>query len=417
MASVLGYQAGFESTNTQTSWAPETTWAALPLAQFQAARILTDTMHHTKTRTRPPEIRGDRQSAPAITTAESASGTISFPIYYSSAGKSSPFDDFGSCLLGGVWQAPTTIVGVAGDIILTNTGGNAVVTSGTAGKFSGLSGSVGQIVKLKGFTNAVNNGFYRLSVYTSALNITLVPQGFTPVTETPGGTAANIYYSGMKNGTDFRSLYLQRRLDPVATSSKYFRYPGAYPTRGGLTLDLGQFFTASFDMVAQQELKGTADAGTGSPTTIAAPVTNDFDPVAGFKGIYWNDTLLTSSISRFNLALSNEGAAGQMALGNSLAQGMLGGTFLGAGGFSAFFRDFVLYDLFRAETQGILSIRTGDSAGNSYSFTACNAVLLFSNGVPVSGVNQSLMADVSVELNPSSNEVCTIAIDRFPSTA
>jgi hypothetical protein len=412
MASVSTYQIGLESTNTQVSYGLETTWAALPSGNFQAARIISESLKHTKTRTRPGEIRGDRQAAPAITTQENASGSLVMPVYYSSAGKASPFDDFTSCLMGGVWQTPTTITGAAADIVLTYGSGVAVVTSATANKFLGLANSVGQLVKLNGFTNTANNSWWRLSVYTSALSITLVPQGFVGVTETPTGANAKIYYSGMKNSTDFRSIYIQQRLDPAGT--KWFKYPGSYPTRGSFTLNLGQFFQASYDLSAQQELKAVADSSAG---ITAAPTTLDFDPVSGFKGVYWNDILLTTAVDQFSLDLNNDGAGGQYGLGNPLAQGMLGGTFTASAKVRAYFSTFTYYDLFKAETPGILSIRTGDQAGNSYSFTAQNAVMLFDEGVNVDGPNKSLMSSISVELSPDTTSGCTLAIDRFPTTA
>jgi hypothetical protein len=70
---------------------------------------------------------------------------------------------------------------------------------------------------------------------------------------------------------------------------------------------------------------------------------------------------------------------------------MLAGTFTASGSFRIYFRDFTLYDNFRNETAGVLSIRTGDSNGNSYSFTMPNATLLMNSGVSISGPNTSLM--------------------------
>lgn len=297
VGSVTGYQAGLESTNTQTSYAMESAWSTLPSTTFQAIRMISESLKHTKTRTRPGEIRGDRQAAPAITTQESAAGSIVFPAYYATAG-ATPFDDFLSALVGGDWQTPTTISSAAADIIGTVASGNLVLTAG-AGKWTGL--RVGQIVKLNGFTNTVNNSFYRVLTVTSTV-LTLVPQGFTPIAETPSGTTGKVYYSNLFNSTFFKSIFIQQRLNPGATL--WFRYPGCYPTRGQITLSLGQFLQATFDLTAQQELKGVADASTGG--IIAAPNSNDMDPVGGFKGVFWNDTAISSGVDQFTLDLNNE---------------------------------------------------------------------------------------------------------------
>lgn len=409
VGSVTAYAAGLDTSTTAMSYALESAWATLPAVAFQGMRINSSSMKHVKTRTRPPEIRGDRQAAPGLTTQEAASGTIVFPVFYSQGSAASQFDDFMSCLFGGDWQAATTISSAAADIIGTVSGGNFVLTAG-AGKWTGLRPA--QLVKLLGFTNAVNNSWYRVLSVTSTV-LTLVPQGFTPIAETPAGTTGKVYYSNLQNGQFFKSIYFQERLDAAAT--KFFRYPGSYPTKGALTLNLGQFFSASFDFSAQQELKALVDASTGA--VVAAPNTKDYDPVGGFKGVYWNDTLLSSAVDQLTLTFDNAGAAGQMGLGSALAQGMLAGTFTASGSLRAYFKDYIMYDSFRAETPGVLSIRTGDQSGNSYSFTMPNTQLLMNNGVTITGPNTSIMAVFDIEASPDTVSGCTVSVDRFPLTA
>jgi hypothetical protein len=321
MASVLNYQAGYESTNTAISYGLETTWATLPATTFQGMRILSESLKHTKTRTRPGEIRGDRQAAPGLTTQENASGSIVFPVYYASSGKPSAFDDFMSCLFGGVWT---------GDVL--------------------------------------------------------------------------------KNGLDFRTVYIQQRIDPAATATKWFRYPGSYPTRAQLTLSLGQFLQATVDFASQQELAATADASTGG--IIAAPDTLEFDPVGGFLGIYVDDVLLSSACDQFTMTFENQGAAGQYGLGSALAQGMLGGTFLASGDFRIYIKSLDLYNDFRAETYRKVSIRTGDQDGNYYDITLPKAVLLLNNGINAEGPNRSLMGEFTLESSPDPITGCTAMITR-----
>jgi hypothetical protein len=159
VGSVTAYAAGLDTSTTAMSYALESQWATLPSVAFQGMRIISSSMKHTKTRTRPGEIRGDRQAAPGLTTQENASGTVVFPVFYAQSPAVSQFDDFLSCLLGNDWQTATTISSASGDIIGTVSGGNLVLTAGT-GKWTGLRPA--QIVKLNGFTNAVNNAWYRV---------------------------------------------------------------------------------------------------------------------------------------------------------------------------------------------------------------------------------------------------------------
>lgn len=408
MPSVAAYQAAFETTTTQMSYAPESTWAAAPATIFQAMRLLSESMAHKKTRTMPGEVRGDRQTPAGLTTQETASGAIVMPAFYAETGRASAFDDFLSATVGGDWQVPTAIFGVGGDIVLAADG---TLTSSTAGKFTGI--KVGQYLKLKGFTNTINNGFYRVVAVNSLTSLALAPLGFVPVAETPAGTAATISFSCVQNGVFFKSIFMQQRLDPAGT--KWFRYPGSYPASCAITLSLGQFMQATFNMASQQELKGTTDASTGG--IVPAPNTRDLDPVAGFKGVYFNDAPIGTGVNSCAVDLTNTGAAGEYFLGSPIAAGMLGGTFMAAAKLDIAFRDFVMYDAFRAETKGVFSAHFGDQAGNRYIFTIPQALPLFDSGIAMTGPNKMLTAPITIEAAPDTASGCTINIDRFPAGA
>lgn len=399
IGSVAAYQAALETTTTNFSYAMESTWATAPATTFQSARLLSETLADKKTRTRPPEVRGDRQSAAALTTQEAASGTLVAPVFFGQQ-----TDDFLSAALGNDWQVPTVINGVGGDISLTSGG---ALTSPTTGKFAGI--LVSQILKLNGFTNVINNGFYRVAAVISGTSLTLMPLGFVPVTETPSGTTAKITYSNLRNGPYFKSIFGQQRLDPNGT--KWFRYPGMYPTKASLSLSLGQFAQLSVDTAVQQELKGLVDVSTGG--IIPAPSLRSMDPVAGFKGVFFNDAPLASGINSCGFDFTNDGAAAEFFLGSPIAQGMLQGTFMSAGKCSTAFRDFTLYDSFRSETLGVFTACYGDQLGNRYFVTQPSSTLLFNSGVPMSGPNKMLMADVDVEAGPDAASGCTVSIDRF----
>lgn len=409
IGSVTAYQAALETTNTNYSYGMESAWATLPAVPFQSVRLLSESMAHKKTRTMPGEVRGDRQTPAGLTTQESASGAVVLPAYFASTGRASPFDDFLSSAAGGDWQPVTTVAAVGGDIAL---GADGALTSPTANKFQGV--VVGQTLKLNGFTNTVNNAFFRVIQVTDASHLLTVPVGFVPVAETPAGTAATVTFSCLKNGLFFKSIFCQQRLDP-SPGTKFFRYPGCYVTSANLTLALGQFFQATFNMTAQQELRSIVNASTGA--IVPAPETRDMDPVAGFKGVFFNDAPLGTGIDSAGIDLTNTGAAGEYFLGSPLAQGMLGGTFMAAGKASIAFRDFVLYDSFRAENKGVYSAHFGDQAGNRYIFTIPQALPLFDSGVAMTGPNKMLTAPITIEAAPDTASGCTIIIDRIPAGA
>lgn len=409
--SVTAYQAALESTNTSLSYAMEGTWTTAPATQFQQMRLVSETLSHKKTRIRPPEVRGDRQGGTGLTSQEQAGGTIVMPIYYSENAptyRANGFDDFMQALMGGDAQGPNTVAGVGGDITLTSAG---ALTSATANKFPAA--VVGATLKLQGFSNAGNNGFFRILQVVSSSSLVITPMGGSaPVTETPAGAAARVYINSLKNSTAFKSIYAQQRLDN--TNAKWFRYPGMYPTKGTVSLSLGQFAQASFDVAVQQEQKGLVDVSTGG--IVASPGTRVFDPVAGFRGAFWNEAPLNAGLNSFSLEMTNDGAAAEFFMGSALAQGMLGGSFMASAKMEMAFRDFSWYDTFRAETSGVFSVRLADGAGNSYVFTIPNGVMLFDDGVNMSGPNRMLMANVTVEASPDAGTGCTLIVNSFPAT-
>jgi hypothetical protein len=100
MAGTTGYQAGVESSFAQIAYMQETAWGVLPGSpQLQAIRYTGESLSGSKTRTRPNEIRIDRQASAAVTTEETAGGGINFALSYGT------FDDILSGVMGNDWAA------------------------------------------------------------------------------------------------------------------------------------------------------------------------------------------------------------------------------------------------------------------------------------------------------------------------
>lgn len=88
-------------------------------------------------------------------------------------------------LAGAVRATPAAIVGLAGDI---SAAAGGVFTSTTAGKFSSL--NVNDIIVVKGFANAANNGTWKVTVSVTGTSITVVADGSTLVPNTVAETPA-----------------------------------------------------------------------------------------------------------------------------------------------------------------------------------------------------------------------------------
>lgn len=398
MPATTGYQAGVETSATQLSYAVEAVWGTLPATQFQAIRYMRESLAGQKQRQRPQEIITTREMSAAVTTQETAAGGIDFALSYGT------YDDLFSVALGADWQAAQAIAGVTGDITLTNVSStSATLSSTTAGKFTAL--NVGQWVRLLGFTNAANNGFYRVTAKASATSLTLASLVPT-VTETPAGAAAQVRASTIANGTLFKSVYLQQQL----SASLFLRYPGTFVSGFTLTGGVGNFIGGSFTVAAQNETNATTNASTGA--VMAAPSGRVHDSVGNFGGVYLNETALAAVVDQFSIQVQNTGAQAQFGMGSAAAAGMLQGVIEVTGNVRMFFKDFTYYTRFKSEALGALEFITKDPAGNAYVVTVLNAALM-NPKIEAGGPGQAVYAAFDLEGNPASGGG-TIQLDRLP---
>ena len=397
MPATAGYQAGVEANQTRISYAVEATWGVAPAVAFKAIRYMSDTLAETKTRQRPSEINITREATQAVTTQQTAGGTINYALSYAT------FDDFFSIVLQRDWQAFQTINGIAADITITNTSGTVVLSSTLATKFATL--AQGTWIKLYGFTNALNNGWWYIKTHTSDQSLTLEGTNRAAViTETPAGTAAHVRASTISNGVTFKSMFMQQMLSP----SLFLVYPGAYVSRMTISGGIGNFFTGAIDIIAKDEDGITVDSSTGA--VVAAPSAIVMDPVNGFVGAFWNGAPMVGTLDQMAITLENTTAAPEYGLGNQLSVGILSGTFTANGTFRMYFNDFTNYNMMQSETTGVLTFIVKGSTGNSYAFTFNNAFMTVK--MNVGGPGQAVYADITVEGNPAASGG-TFTIDRL----
>jgi hypothetical protein len=394
MAATTGYQAGIETNAVAISYGVEAAWGVVPATAFQAIRYGSETLRGQKQRSRPQEILNTYEAPTAITVQESAAGGINCPLAYGNG------DDFLSVLMGADWQAPQVIAGIAADITITS--GTKVLSSTLATKFSTI--SQGQWIRLLGFTNAGNNGFWYVVTKTDNSHLVLAGPG-TIVTETPTGTLAQVRASTLLNGTQFKSLFVQKQF----SSNKFLTYPGTFVTAGQLQGSVGQFLSCNFTCVSQQELKAVADSSTGA--VVAAPTGRVNDPIGGFQGIFFNEVALAAAVDSFTCTLTRDGAAADYGMGSASAVGMRLGAMTVTGQLSMFFKDFTYYDNFKSETFGRLAIITKDAAGSAYVVTIPQA-FLSNPQVNVQGNGQIVRAQFDLEGNPQAGGG-TIRFDRL----
>jgi hypothetical protein len=413
MAGTANYQAGVEANQTVLSYQNEVTWGIAPAAtpKWNMIRYLSDTLALTKTRQRPAEINLTREVSGGVTTTQQAGGTINYALSWGT------FDDFFGSLCQGEWShtPPFQIFSILTDLTITANGtGTLTLTSTLATKFSTV--VVGQYLRLSGWVAAKFNSWFRVTVAT-ATSITMVGIATATGTET-SVTSNQVQISGsrLNNGTTFHSLFMQRKFD----GKGYVRYGGCYVTRITLGASVGSFFTGAIDVIAQSEAFAGADASSGGPNL--APGGSVIDPVAGYVRMTYNGATNTiaANLDQLQLTLENTGAAPEFALGAvgvnpaqvAGANGILGGTFTASGTFRMYCKDFLLYNIFQAETAGDVQFFLQDSQKQSYCLSMQNVVFLAK--INASGPGAALMVDVAFECNPDTVNGGTFQLDRFP---
>lgn len=395
MVATVGYQAGAESNNLVTSYLQESTWGVLPAGQFQAIRLMGESLSGTKQRNRPAELNTTGEVSSAITTQEQAGGSINFGLSYGT------FDDLLSGALNNDWQAKQVIAGASGDITLTS--GTNLLTSTTANKFANI--AVGQWIRLLGFTNANNNVIARVVAKASNQSLTLSAPAAAFTTETPAGTAAQVRASVLTNGTVFKSFHVQQKFG----AGLFLRYPGSFVSGVTISGGVGQFLQGSFTLLSQAENQATVDASTGA--VLAAPGGRVHDPVGGFGGCYLAETPIQAVVDSFSVQVQATGAALEYGMGSASAQGVIMGLLQVTGSLKVYFKDFALYQRFKSEQQASLAFVTKDAAGNAYVITVLSAAIV-NPKIEAGSQNTAVMAAFDIEGNPLTAGG-TIQIDRL----
>lgn len=403
--------AGAESNQVLISYALETVFATLPAVPFQAIRVTGDSLKGTKTRNRPAELNTTGEVSAAVTTQVQATGSIPYALSFGT------FDDLIAAAFSNTWQTPVTLAGVAGDMSLA-VGGH--LTSTTAGKFAAI--TVGQWVRLLGFplngaaNFPVGSVIAQVTAVTSAMDITLSeqysgafsnsPVAVPYVAETPTGTTAQVRASTMRNGTVAQTVYLQKKF----AAALFLRYPGTYISGFSISGGVGQFLSGSITVLASSEVDSTTDASTGA--VVAAPGGRVHDPIAGFQGIYINGVPIGAVVDSFTISIAKTGAALEYGLGSASGQGLIEGLTEVTGSFKVFFNSLTLYDRYKNELLGNISVVTQDPAGNAYVITVLNGALM-SQGINAGSQNSAVYAMFDLEGNPLPGGG-TIQIDRLP---
>ncbi len=409
-----GFNAGTDSSDVVVRDNEEVVWTTDPAIVMINVRLTGESFSEQKTRTRPEEIKADGFVAHALTTQVQATGSLNFALSFGT------YDDLLGGLINSTFSADLAIVSVTVDISAESTLPNL-----TGSGFSSTEGTKwdnvvpGQWIRVSGWiTNASNNGIFRVTAVDLTNDEVQVSQtagdgGAGIIAETSVASEVNVQGSFVRNGVLFRSFLFEKEL----AAALFLNYPGSYISDGNLTAQVGGFLEGSFNFLCESE--NSAVATLSNPTTpTQAPSGRVIDTVTGFSNLEINDVLETAVVQGISWNITKNNARAQYGLGSADAQGMARGTIDVSGTMSVYFTDFVLYALYKAETDQLVSFRALDDLGEGYIFTIPAATLM-NPQIVAGGPDTDVVAEFELEGNgpPATDVVYTgviFQIDKIP---
>lgn len=406
------YNAGIDSSDVVMRYGEEAAWNNVPAVAFQNIRLTGESFSEQKTRTRPEEINASGFVSHALTTQVAATGGVNFGLSFGT------YDDLMGGMLNSTFAADLAIQSV----VTTGVIGAASVlaTAGVPGfEFGDATDNddivAGSWIRVSGFaTNPSNNGLFRVLAVDTVneeitVSLTAGQGGSGLIAESSTGSEVNIQGAILRNGTSFRSFYFEKQL----AAALFLVYSGSYVSDANLSAQVGGFLEGTFNFLCASEASGTSTASTGGPTD--APSGRVIDTVAGFSKLEVADAAIAAVVQGINWTVTKNNARAQYGLGAAAAQGMARGTIDVSGTMSVYFTNFTLYDMYKAETDQLVSFAALDDLGQGYIFTL-PGVTLMNPTVVAGGPDTDVVSEFQLEGNEGSGVYAGVVmqIDKIP---
>lgn len=338
------------------------------------------------------EIRSDRQVADVIRTDVAGQGGFNFEL---SAGT---YDDMIlAAIQASAWSSPVSLTGLT---LTVAAGANTITRSTGSWVSDGI--VTNQWVKFGGFTNAANNGFFKVTV-TSATVLTITNPTGVLVNEGPVTSCTANMGSQAVNGTSFTSFTIEKEFTDLANEFAYYR--GMSPETWSLNTAKGGVITGSFSFMGVNEVSGAATLASSTTAATTTSVMNAIDDaklIAVNGGVY--------DVTELAFALKNNLRAREI-VGYLGAKSMGSGTIDVTGSHKAYYASKTEMDRYlNAGYTGIAQVLYKNSGGYVIEFPSAK----YTSGRRVAGgINQDIMADMAFTARRDPTEGITIRVARF----
>jgi hypothetical protein len=375
----------------RVSYIEEVTFGVTPSGNLQTMRLTSESLGQTVDIGTSNELRDDRQISSVKRLNRGAGGSVNIEFAHGD------HDDMLEAVLqaDSTWSSGATVGPIA--TIDAASADNSFNDSGSG--FGSI--GAGEWISVSGFTEAANNGIFKVETATAAK---LVVSGGTLTTEAAGDSVTIQELDSITNGKTDKTFSFEKAFLDV--SNTFVALRGMSPNEMGLSVAAGEFITGSFTFLGQAETTETSTIGTGYTSAGTDDVTSGVDDVYGFLA---ND--VSTTIQSLNLQITNNmrprnvvGTLGPESLGS--------GSISVSGDMTAYFSSLTLLDRYIDFNNTPLAIILQDAEGNIYVFDlpSCKFTTKDSNAT---GINTDVMLTLGFQAFADATESITVRIARY----
>lgn len=384
-----------DSSRSQLYYVKEDTLGVVPASALNELRFTGESLAYGIQTTTSNEIRADRQVTDLIRTGAEANGGFNFEMSYGT------YDEL---LAGMLFSSFSTAVAVAASDISASSVDNSFNSTTTDLSVQNI--SVGQWIRVAGFTEAANNGYFKVVSVAAAK---IVVTGAQALVTEASGASVTMDGSMIRNGVTRQSFTFEKYFADVA---EYMTYHGMVPSQMNLNVAVGEIVTGDLGFMGVNHAVAGATVGTGAP--VAAGTNDVLNAVGNIGHFYEGGTTLEAGAYLQGVTFAGSNNLRSISAIGQLAPADIGsGRFNLTGELTVYFKSRTLYEKYLAGTESSISMRMGDADGNAYILTVPRVE--FTTGtVQAGGPDQDVQVVIGYQGVRDPSTDCTLQVDRFP---
>lgn len=380
-----------DSSRVQLAFIKEVTWGTTPASALRALRYTKESIGRRIENVRSDEVRADRMVSDIVRVGSSGQGNIEGEFSFDS------YKELLEACLGNVFGAVQTV---------TATNIQAVASGQHFTAPSGLPVfAVGQFVRVAGFTNPANNGFFE--VLTSTTTDLAIRNGAASLINEGAGASITVDASTVVNGSTKMSFTIEKFFSDLTL---YWAFKGVRVNSIELRIASRQKVTVTIDLMGIGTIITTTTAGSGAYT--AATTTSVMNASNNVGRVLENNAQLSAGafIKQCTLRFQNN-LRPQDAVGNIDPIGIGYGRFTITGEMQVYFANELFFNRYLNGTDSAINLLLSTPSPENDAYAITLPAVEYSNGDVVGqGNDDDVLCNMEFEakMHPTQGIMCRI---------